>query len=152
MSTTELDMYYEVKNYLNKEFVIILDKQGSLLKKARYSNNIIVDPMISDGYTVAPVIFPNEKLYVDYTWEHNTTSPIIASQKIKTEYTVAKITADKIILDVVMTIDGFGGLLEKNKATGSYEIDRKTKRFIKGEREMKLQTGGGKATYRVYEK
>jgi hypothetical protein len=152
MSQTELDLYNEIKSYLNKEFVIILDKQGNLLKKARYNNNIILDPIISEGYTIAPVIFPNEKLYVDYTWEQNVANPSIKSQESKFNYTVADITDDRIILDVIFKIGAVEGLLKENEARGSYEIDRKTKRFIKGERVMKIQTTGGKAIYSIYEK
>ncbi|WP_430410424.1 hypothetical protein [Kordia sp.] len=151
MSASELEIYNEIKNTLDKEFTIILDKRGNLLKTATFKDGTYIDPEIAKSYTVAPIIFPDEKLAVGYSWEFNTENPIIPTQKIKHIYTVDNITADKIILDVKVEINALSTLLESNVATGVYEIDRKTKRFIKGQREMKLQIGGGKAIYKIYE-
>ena len=97
--------------------------------------------------------FPKEKLAVGTTWNYDTTNPILPSQKIKYTYTVDDITKDKIFIAVKMTIDGLGGgMLKKSEATGMYEIDRKTKRFITGNRTMDMQIGGGKVSYKIHEK
>ncbi|KAB8154442.1 hypothetical protein EZY14_008445 [Kordia sp. TARA_039_SRF] len=152
LSAMELEMYNDVKQYLDKEFTFTLDKYGNIIQSAQYKDaGSYLDTSLIDQYSPVPMVFPAEKLAVGTTWNFETNNPLIASQKIKYTYTVDDITDDKIFVAVEMTIDGLGGLLDKNTAKGIYEIDRKTKRFIKGERTMKVQTGGGKATYEIYE-
>ena len=153
MSDTELEMYNDIKQYLDQEFTFTLDKYGNLIKSATFKDaSLFIDTAIVEQYTTVPTMsFPKEDLAVGVTWSYDTTNPLIASQKIKFTYTVNDITKDKIFIDVTMDIDGFGGMLKKNKAEGTYEIDRKTKRFIKGKRTMNMQTGGGKAIYSIYE-
>ncbi|WP_108113283.1 hypothetical protein [Kordia periserrulae] len=153
LSATELEMYNDIKQYLDKEFTLTLDKYGNIIKEAQFKgdDSYLYDTSFVDQYTPVPLAFPKEKLAVGTTWDFNTENPLIASQKIKYVYTVDDITEDRIFVDVEMTIDGFAGMLKKNKAKGIYEIDRKTKRFIKGERTMNIQTGGGKAIYKIYE-
>ncbi|MFK7747682.1 MAG: hypothetical protein AB8B65_04785 [Kordia sp.] len=153
MSSNELDMYTDIKRYVNEEFTFTLNKYGNVIKSSEFKNKpSYIDPSVIGQYTTVPTMsFPKEKLAVGTTWEYNTTNPLIASQKIKFVYTIDDISKDKIFIDVNMTIDGIAGMLKKSTAKGTYEIDRNTKRFIKGERTMNIQTGGGKVTYKIYE-
>ncbi|WP_298508274.1 hypothetical protein [uncultured Kordia sp.] len=154
MSATELEVYNDIKQYLDKEYTFTLDKYGTMIKSAEFKDqSLFLDASIIKGFSIVPTMsFPKEDLAVGVTWDYNTTNPLMESQKIKFSYTVDDITNDKIFIDVQMEMDGIGGVLSKNKAEGRYEIDRKTKRFIKGSRTMKMQTGGGKATYSITEK
>lgn len=154
MSSTELEMYNEIKHYIDKEFTLVLDKYGNILQKPTYKDaSAFVDASIVSQYTPVPTFsFPEGTLAVGTTWNYETKNPLIATQTMKFTYTIDNITADRIFVDVDMKIDAISGVLKKMNATGIYEIDRKTKRFIKGERTMDMQIGGGKATYKIYER
>ncbi|MEM6685179.1 MAG: hypothetical protein AAF617_05230 [Bacteroidota bacterium] len=153
MSTTELEMYNEIKQYIDKEFTVILDKYGNLIQKATFKDtSSFMDASILQQYSPVPTFsFPEGTLAVGTTWNYETKNPIVPSQNMKFSYTIDDITATTIFVDVNVDIDGISGVLEKMNAKGMYEIDRKTKRFIKGERTMNMQIGGGKATYKIYE-
>ncbi len=154
LNDTELDMYNDIKYYIDEEFTFTLDKYGNIIKKATFKNaSPMLDQSIVEQYTPVPTFgLPTEKLALGTTWNYDTRNPLIASQKMKFTYTIDDITDDKIFINVRMKIDGLAGMLKKTTATGMYELDRKTKRFIKGDRTMKLQTGGGKATYTIHER
>ena len=153
MTSTELEFYNEIKASLNNPFSFEIDKRGNMIKLPKFKDESY-SYLNSDieRRTVSPVIFPDEELYVDYKWTQKTNNPLIASQKINFTYTVAEINEAHIILDVEMVMDGIGSMLNKSNAKGSYKIDKKTKRFIEGERVMEMQIGGGKAVYKIYEK
>ncbi|MEM6722256.1 MAG: hypothetical protein AAF611_23215 [Bacteroidota bacterium] len=154
LSQIELEMYNDIKPYLNEEFTIILDKYGTIVQKAQFKDAAsLTDTSIIGSYSPVPTFgFPEGTLAVGTTWNCEKENPLLASQKWKFTYTIDDITVDKIFIEVEMAIDGVAGLLKKTSAKGIYEIDRKTKRFIKGDRSMNIQTGGGKATYTIYER
>ncbi|AXG69406.1 hypothetical protein KORDIASMS9_01628 [Kordia sp. SMS9] len=154
LSETELEMYNDIKYYIDEEFTFTLDKYGNIIEKAKFTNaSPMADQTIVAQYTPIPTFsFPTEKLAVGTTWNYETSNPLIETQKMKFTYTIDDITEDKIFIDVNLEIDGLAGMLKKTTATGIYEIDRKTKRFIKGDRMMNLQTGGGKVTYTINER
>ncbi|WP_046743973.1 DUF6263 family protein [Kordia zhangzhouensis] len=152
LKESELEMYNEVKDYLDEEFTLLTDKYGKTIKEAAFKNAPYRNASIVSQFSASPITFPKEPLTVGTTWNYETENPLLPSQKMVFKYTVDDITADKIMIDVAMTIDGIGGMLKATTANGTYEIDRTSKRFLSGERKMKLQTGGGTATYKVYEK
>lgn len=154
MSEAEQEIYRDIKRFLDQEYTFTLDKYGNLIEKTQFKDqSLFLDTSGIQNLTVlATMSFPKEDLAVGVTWDYNTTNPLIESQKIKYTYTVDDITKDKIFIAVQMEMDGIGGMLQKTSAEGRYEIDRETKRFIKGTRTMKMQTGGGKATYSIAEK
>ena len=152
LSSSELELYNEMKGYLNAEFEITIDKYGNVLESAQFKNALTGDPTIVAQYSPTPIIYPEKDLTKGIQWNFETSNPILDSQKIKYTYTVDAVTNDKVLVDVSMTIDGIGNMLKESKAEGQYEIDRNTRQFIKGERTMKLQTGGGTATYKIYRK
>ncbi len=153
MTSDELELYNEVKATLNNPFTFEIDRNGKMITTPKFKD-LSYSYLNSDieQRTISPVIFPNEGLYVGYQWTQKTTNPLIKSQNINFTYTVENITKDHIILDVEMVMDGIGSVLDNNKAKGTYKIDKKTKTFLEGERVMKMQTGGGKAIYKIYGK
>ncbi len=154
LSETELELYNDIKRYIDKEYTFTLDKYGNVIKGAQFKDqSTYIDPAVIENFTTVPTMgFPEEQLAVGTTWNYDTNNPLIESQKIKFTYTIDDITEDKIFIAVKMDIDGLGGMLKKSEATGMYEIDRKTKQFIKGERNMNMQIGGGKVSYKIYKK
>ena len=152
LSPAEQDILDDLGGALNNPFQFTIDRYGNILKAATFKTGG-GNPDLVSSYTCSPVIFPEEELYEGFEWETDSHNPILESQKIVTRYIVESITESKIILEVEMNIDeAAGGMVKAAKAVGTYELDRQTRRFLSGQREMKMQFGGGKATYKIYEK
>lgn len=140
MTNDERSMHAEFKDILDSEFTISMDERGNIVKPFHYANGNIVEGPIVDMSNIQ-IVFPETKVKVGTTWENEKTNPLTA-QKTKSIYKIKNITDKEIIISVSSTITGISGLLNENKATGEYILDKKTCNLIKGTLEMNLQAGG----------
>jgi len=140
MTADEKSTHLELKNILDPEFEISIDKSGKIIKSFHLLNGEMIDASIMDMSNIQ-LIFPEKKVRVGSRWENEKTNPI-TQQKTKSIYRIKDITDKEIIISVNSTISEISGLLDKNTVKGKYILDKKTCNLIKGSLEMSLQTGG----------
>jgi hypothetical protein len=140
MSTDELDIHNEYKDYLDAEFNVSLDHKGNIVQPFSDMDGNALETDIVDMSNVQ-LILPASTATVGTKWTGEKLNTF-TGQQIKTTYKIKKIEANEVVITSTSIIPALSSLLDENKAYGQYRLNRQTGTLIKGTIKMDLQTGG----------
>lgn len=88
--------------------------------------------LLSTERSILPIELPNKTVQEGFEWVSIRNNPVVKEKKIKTTYTLSKITDKELLIDLVMEVEGVFGE-NGYKAEGTVFLDKKTRVIIKGE-------------------
>jgi hypothetical protein len=138
MTVAELEYHNLYKESLNNPLYVMLDRKGKVLKPAHFKDGRISNNNEVDLKYIF-LNFPTEKVNVGSEWAKEDINEFKVKMNFK--YKIEKITPDKIIISVKVSMNGVGGMIN-NDGSGEVVLDKKSCRVIEAKIAMGLNENG----------
>ncbi len=144
MTEDERSMHSKYMPDLSTTYNVQMNTRGEIIKSFYTSSGPKMDEELI-GISSFQIKFPEEKVYVGYSWKNEVMNSLIKKNN-KLTYTIKEITEKEIIIEVLTIIPAYAGLLKEGKTHGTFILDRNTCNLINATIKMKLQMGGNSVT------
>ncbi|SDI67695.1 hypothetical protein SAMN05421846_111147 [Chryseobacterium taeanense] len=148
-NTDDDGMGEEFKPMINNPFIFKIDKFGNILEKQKFTKEAADESALSQ-YNIIPFAFPRETVEEGFTWNVDTSNPVIKSiMPVTSNFTYKGTKNNKVEFVINSKMQGVEGIMKDTDIAGKYFFDSKTKALISAERNMPVQIGGGTATFSI---